>query len=98
MRQYDPSDEFGISAAQYSEIIENVNLFFEKLSERLPKEVSYDEFSDGDTAYEETEYLDLLNNPNYTTVYEKHGWAHVKDFFDKFGELEDGIEMRLSSE
>lgn len=95
MRQYDPSDEFGISAAQYSEIIENVNLFFEKLSERLPKEVSYDEFSDGDTAYEETEYLDLLNNPNYTTVYEKHGWAHVKDFFDKFGELEDGIEYAL---
>jgi len=95
MRQYDPTDEFGITADQYAAILQNVNLFFENLSEHLPKEVGYDEFSDADAAGEETEYLNLLDNPNYAVVYEKHGWAHVKDFFDELGAWEDGAEYAL---
>lgn len=95
MKQYDPSDEFGISAEQYSEIIENVTLFFDYLSENAPKDIGYVEFSDGDAPDEETEYLDLLNNPRFTVVYEKHGWAHVKEFFEEIEELEDENEYAL---
>lgn len=95
MRQYDPSEEFGISAKQYSEIMGNVSLFFESLSKKLPKEIGYIEFSDGDEPDEEREYLNLLSNPNFTIVYENHGWAHVKDFFHEIAELEDGKEYAL---
>ena len=94
MRQYDPTDEFGISADRYSEIIDNIDLFFENLSEHLPKDIGYIEFSDGD-AEEETEYLDLLNNPNFAVVSEKHGWKHVKEFFDEVVNLQDGSEYAL---
>lgn len=95
MRQYDPTDEFGISMDQYAGIIGNVNQFFENLSERLPREVNYNEFNDGDAAEEEEEYLDLLGSPDFCVVYEKHGWARVKDFFDELPELEEGVENAL---
>lgn len=95
MKQYDPSEEFGISAGQYSEIVGNVIYFFENISEGMIKDIGYIEFSDGDAPDEEKEYLDLLNNPGFSCIYEKHGWAHVKDFFEEFGELDDGSEYAL---
>ena len=97
MRQYDPADEFDISAEQYAEIISDVDRFFENMARRNPKDVGYSEFSDGEETAEEAEYLDLLNDPSFAVVYEKHGWAHVKDFFDEFCELEDGEEYALVS-
>lgn len=95
MLQYDPADEFGIGSDQYSAIIDNMNLFFDRLTDCIPKEVDYKAFDDGDAPDEETEYLDLLNNPGFAVIYEKHGWARVRDFFDEFGELEDGAEYAL---
>lgn len=95
MLQYDPTDEFGISSDQYSAILDSVNLFFENMAERNPKEVGYDEFSDGETEAEESEYHDLFNNPSFKLIYEKHGWSHMKDFFDEFCELDDGAEYAL---
>ncbi len=95
MQQYDPKEEFGISGDQYAAVIENVNGFFESIEGSLPKEISYSEYSDKEAEGEETEYLDLLNNPDFIVVYEKHGWGHVKDFFDEFCELEDGVEYAL---
>lgn len=94
MRQYDPTDEFGISLDRYSEIIENVGLFFSNLSETFPKDIGYTEFSDGD-ADEEPEYLDLLNSPDFTVVYDKHGWEHVKEFLDEVSISKDGAEYAL---
>ena len=41
---------------------------------------------------EEPEYLNLLRDPMYTVVYEKHGWRNVRDFFAEFSDLEDGAE------
>ena len=95
MRQYDPTDEFGISADQYAQIVENVARFFDNLSEQFPKDVGYAVFSDEDAADEETQPFDPLHDPNYIVVYEKHGWTRVKDFFGEVGELEDGAEYAL---
>lgn len=95
MREYDPTEEFGISTEEYAEIVDNVKQCFQNMAEHMPKEVGYDEFCDADATCEETEYLDLLNNPGFTSVYEKHGWAHVKDFFDDIAELEGGAEYAL---
>ena len=44
---------------------------------------------------EEKEYLNLLNNPDYEVVYEKHGWDNVKDFLDEFNDIEDKVEYAL---
>ncbi len=95
MREYDPYEEFGITPEEYAAIFDNVQRFFENVAESIPKDISYTEFGDDDAPEEEREYLDLLNNPNYRLVYEKHGWEHVKDFFDECCELEDGAEYAL---
>jgi len=95
MERYDPAEEFGLSVGEYTAIIDNVNLFFENIAKCVPKDIGYNEFSDGEAEGEEMEYLDLLHNPDFAVIYEKHGWAHVKEFLDEFGELEDGAEYAL---
>ena len=95
MREYDPADEFGINEEQYRSIIDNVDLHFENLAKLNLKDIGYQEFSDGEAPQEEEEYIDLLHNPNFILLYEKHGWEHVKDFFDELRELEDGAEYAL---
>ena len=91
MQQYDPADEFGITPEQYGAILDNVHHFFETIAECVPKDIGYTEFDDNG----EEERLDLQNSPEYDLVYERHGWAHVKDFFDECSELEDGAEYAL---
>ena len=49
----------------------------------------------GEEVSEEKEYLNLLNNPDYEVVYEKHGWDNVKDFLDEFNDIEDKVEYAL---
>lgn len=95
MREFDAAEEFGITGEQYAAIIENVERHFENIAATNPKDIGYEEFSDGEAPEEEKEYLDLLRNPDFTLLYEKHGWEHVKDFFDDIGELEDGAEYAL---
>lgn len=69
---------------------------FEDLSEHLPKEIGFDGSSgDEDAANEAARCLDLLNNPDYAVVYEKHGWAHVKDFIEECDDLEGGADYAL---
>lgn len=95
MRRYDPAEEFGIGPEEYAGIMENVNSAFASLAENVPKDIGYQEFSDGDAPEEEADYLDLLHNPSFTLLYENHGWAHVKDFFEEICDLEDGAEYAL---
>ena len=95
MRQYDPYEEFGIGAEEYAAVIDNVNLFFANAAKSGPKEFGYREFDDSEAEDEEAEYLDLLHNPNFAVISEKHGWARVKEFFNEIGELEDGAEYAL---
>ena len=83
MEAYDPSEEFGIDRDTYSQMIESVNGFFESMISRNDdSDFEYSEYSESDDeSQEEPEYVDLLNNPDYEIVYEKHGWRFVKDFF-----------------
>ena len=90
MEQYDPMEEFGISRETYGEIIDNVNSFFESMISRNDdSEIEFSDYDERDSGQEETEYVKLLENPDYETVYEVHGWAFVKDFFSELPALED---------
>ena len=95
MNRYDATAEFGIDEQQYAAICGNVEELFNNLAADPPKDIEYIEFSDGEAAEEEEEYLDLLHNSDYEIVYEKHGWEYVKDFFREFDMLEDGAEYAL---
>ena len=88
MEAYDPTEEFGIDRDAYSQMKESVNGFFESMISRNDdSDYEYSEYSDSDESVEEPEYVDLLNNPDYEIVYEKHGWSFVKNSFRSFPPL-----------
>ena len=96
MEAYDPAEEFGIDRDAYSRVIENVNGFFESMILRSDdSDFAYSEYSEGEESGEEPEYVDLLNNPNYKIVYEKHGWIFVKDFFSELSALDEGQDYAM---
>ena len=96
MEAYDPSEEFGIDRDTYSHMIESVNGFFESMISRNDdSDFEYSEYSESDESVEEPEYVNLLNNPDYEIVYEKHGWSFVKEFFSEFSALDEGQDYAL---
>ena len=95
MQDSDPSEEFGIDASEYEGIIGSVNNFFDSIIVSDTRSFDYEEFHRGEEVSEEKEYLNLLNNPDYEVVYEKHGWDNVKDFLDEFNDIEDEVEYAL---
>ena len=96
MEAYDPSEEFGIDRDTYSHMIESVNGFFESMiSSSDDSDFEYSEYSESDESVEEPEYVNLLNNPDYEVVYEKHGWSFVKEFFSEFSTLDEGQDYAL---
>ena len=96
MEAYDPSEEFGIDRETYSHMIESVNGFFESMFSRNDdSDYEYSEYSDSDESAEEPEYVDLLNDPDYEIVYEKHGWSFVKEFFSEFSTLDEGQDYAM---
>ena len=95
MQGYDALEEFGISASEYEAIISNVNNLFDNITVSDISSFDYEEFHRGEEAVEEQEYLNLLNNPDYEIVYEKHGWDNVKDFIDEFNEIENDVEYAI---
>ena len=95
MLQYDPTEEFGVSAAQYAAILGNVKQYFDELDEHPPKDAGYRAYSDDDAPQGEMEYLASLQSAGYALVCEKHGWAHVKEFFDEIDTGEEGAEYAL---
>ena len=91
---YDPMEEFGISAEEYKQILDSLTGYLEsrKLSET---HFDYDLPSDGEQPEEEPEYLDILNNPDYEVLCEQHGWEHVREVMDRFTVPDDGKEYML---
>ncbi|MBE6990564.1 MAG: MerR family transcriptional regulator [Ruminococcaceae bacterium] len=95
MHAYDAAEEFGIDDAQYARITASVNDAFAGWMAESG-DVDYQEFTDGGgDGMEEDAFLDLLHDPAYETVYESHGWTHVKEFLAEFAELEDGAAYAL---
>ena len=94
MEDYDPTEEFGISADEYREIVDSLTTYLDT-HEFSEGDFDYDLSSDGDVAREEPEYLNVLNNPEFEVVYEQHGWEHVREVIGKFTVPDDGKEYML---
>ncbi len=91
MAAFDPTAEFGIDRARYEAICARVD---EALNTALESDCFRD-FSFNEERRSPDPLPKVLKDPAYKTVYEKHGWQHVKDFFPEFSALEDGAEYRL---
>jgi len=96
MGNFDAEEEFGISAERYQAITEQVKATFNSVDlsgfagmDLLP----WPEQAEPDT---EKAVAALLRDPTYAVVFEKHGWEHVKEFFEDFCELEDGGEYAMA--
>ena len=90
MSEYDAGEEFGIEKDEYGKIVENVDSYFEQAFNYIEENGL-----DGEYEFEENNNVDHLNDPAYETVYEKHGWDNVKDFYEEFRELKDREEYVL---
>lgn len=91
MAAFDPTAEFGIDRAQYDAICAQVD---EMLATAMDSGCFRD-FSFDEERHAPDPLPKVLRDPTYRTVYEKHGWAHVKDFFDEFSTLADGGQYHL---
>ena len=91
MAAFDPTVEFGIDKARYDAICARVD---EALAAAMESNCFRD-FSFDEEKHSPSPLPKVLKDPTYKTVYEKHGWTHVKDFFSEFARLEDGAEYRL---
>lgn len=89
MECYDPTEEFGLCPDDYAKITRSVDSFFEDLVNRESAQV----FKDSDAP--EPRLAELLGNPEFELVYEKHGWKYVKDFFSEWADLQVGREYSL---
>ena len=90
MQEYDYRTEFGIDEEQYDAILDSVNGAFDSAID-----VGYDDFEEGEDAMEEQKYQNLLDDPAYVVVYEKHGWEKVKEFFEECSDVQDGAEYAM---
>ena len=88
---FDPTAEFGIDKARYDAICARVD---EALAVAM-ESGCFRDFSFDEEKYSPDPLPKVLKDPAYRTVYEKHGWAHVKDFFPEFAKLADGGEYQL---
>ena len=99
MQQYDPAEEFGLSAEKYDGILADARRFFDDIAARDPEgtdlKFDWDESPEDSRAEKAKDSLGLLNDPGYTLVFERHGWDHAKDFLDECSDLEDGGEYAL---
>ena len=91
MAAFDPTVEFGIDQARYNAICARVD---QALTTALDSNCFRD-FSFDEERRSPDPLPKVLKDRTYTTVYEKHGWAHVKDFFPEFAALEDGATYHL---
>ena len=99
MKQYDPADEFGIGVEQYAGMLGEMESFFDDIAADAPahpdRKFDWDESRENDSAEGKKDFMEFLHNPEYELIYEKHGWAFVKDFIDECCDLEDGGDYTL---
>ena len=94
IKAYDPGEEFGIDEETYQQLIQGVTDFFEQLAkDGYPGDYDFQEYTDGEEVPEE--YPDLLDDPNYALVCERHGWAYAREFLDECMNLQDGLDYQF---
>ncbi len=86
MRDYDPTEEFGIDGVAYEAIMAQAGDFFDSLIE----EGDDSRFRMSDA--QEGEAPGFLNDPDYETVYERHGWQYVSECLQACRPLTAGVE------
>ncbi len=84
MRGYDPTEEFGISQETYAKITGAVDSFFEDLL--IDEDARVLEGADAP----EPQIAELLGDPDFELIFEKHGWRYMKDFFSQWSDLQAG--------
>ena len=94
MEDYDPTEEFGITADEYREIVDSLTTYLDT-HEFTEGDFDYDLSSDEADVHEEPQYLNVLNNPDYEVIYEQHGWEHVREVIGKYTVPDDGKEYML---
>ena len=103
LSQYDPSEEFGIDSDHYEKIRKAVCGFFEGVvSGSAGGTVEFHDDDDEGEYSEEEEYLNFLNDPEYETVYEKHGWRNIREIIDElranFGSGEQAVLVKAAND
>lgn len=103
MVTYDPAEEFGIDRDDYKGIIENLDVFFDKMLETGdPSKYELLDYSEENKRKEERDFQECLNNPCYELIFERHGWKNVKEFYSEIPELLNDTEyfflFKLESE
>ena len=94
MEEYDPAEEFGITANEYRGIVDSLTSYLD--SHNFTKDdFEYDLSSTSDDIREEPEYINILSNPDFEVVYEQHGWERAQEVIDKFTLPDNGKEYML---
>ena len=91
VRSYDPEAEFGLDQAAYDALTRGIIDHIDGLISRNgASDLAFTPYHDGDGEGEEADEVNLLSDPDLETVYERHGWLHVKEFFHDLPALDDG--------
>lgn len=93
METYSPAEEFGISNEDYNEMVQSMEKLFEKMlaAEDVSRYELLDK-SEDNREKEEQNFEECLVNPCLESVFERHGWKNVKDFYNEIPELLSGEE------
>lgn len=96
LQEYDPVEEFGITKEERDAVASSIKEVLDSMEKMdLSFDLDFSDYKIGDETEEEPEYLNVLDNPDYKVVYEKHGWKYVKEFLNEFSELEGDKEYFL---
>lgn len=93
MEAYSPVEEFGIDHKGYNEIVKGLDDFFERMLEAEDySKYELVDYSDENRKKEEQNFKECLADPRLESVFERHGWKNVKDFYHEIPELLNGEE------
>lgn len=93
MEAYSPVEEFGIDHKDYNEIVKSLDDFFKRMLETEDySRYELVDYSDENRKKEEQNFQECLDNPCLESIFERHGWKNVKDFYNEMPELLNGEE------
>lgn len=91
IEDYNPKEEFNINDEQFERIKENIRHSLECVMEssNADLDMSLDDYDDVKEDIIEEKYTNILDNKDYEIIFEKHGFNHLKEFFNEISDLED---------
>lgn len=95
MEEFDPREEFGIDGTQYEDIVRMVQECFKEAESSIPDDLSFEDAGSLMNNEKESRCQELLNSPEYETVFEKDGWQYGREFIRDIIPLEDGAAYAL---